>query len=164
MCSPLIGEGRKRKVQQVKRRRLPGETNSRHGDGGSRCGGRRWRTFIDMTSIPSPKNWGFGLYRLSPPKNFRPIYYCGKCRRLLAMSHVSLMGQSPPMWHCLCLLWLPSKQLSVLRLPHHTMQKILSVEVVQNKKNKEFLQDRFSIFFLTVEKTLLCPISFQWEF
>jgi hypothetical protein len=36
------------------------------------------------------------------------------------------------------------------------MQKILSVEVVQNKKNKEFLPDRFSIFFLTVEKTLLC--------
>jgi len=36
------------------------------------------------------------------------------------------------------------------------MQKILSVEVVQNKKNKEFLQDRFSVFFLTVEKTLLC--------
>jgi hypothetical protein len=37
------------------------------------------------------------------------------------------------------------------------MQKKLSVEVVQNKTNKEFLQDIFSIFSLTVEKTLFIP-------
>jgi hypothetical protein len=52
------------------------------------------RTMSTLTTwIPSPKNWGFGLYRLSPPKKFRPFYYCGKCRdriRLLAVGHVLL--------------------------------------------------------------------------
>ena len=33
----------------------------------------------------------------------------------------------------------------------------MSVEVVQNKTNKKFLQDRFSIFLLTVEKILFIP-------
>jgi len=37
------------------------------------------------------------------------------------------------------------------------MQRILSVEVVQNKKTKSFSKTDFPFFFLTVEKTLFIP-------
>ena len=75
-------------------------------------------------------------------------------------------GQSPPMWHCLCLLWPPTKQLTqllwcVLRLPHNTMQKILSIEVVQNKISPRHI---FHFFPHCWENLVYTSISLQWEF